>query len=269
MLKEDLQLWSPSNTFCFGANIHLMWSCSVLKRPFAKSRPAVSDWKWWLESDGLFHRADQNTFKWCSVVMVVVRIGSCRPKREEAAPIYRHHAQRTNMPKHIILAPCTRYQYTNIYYTSTAHLFLMLPVHIPQYTNKRCWACFTQQYQMHTTFTLNQFQAQSLLCIKESGMQDEILKKRLEPETKIVGIFWCKFFRADSNFANLKRILGLFLLIWGIFTKHYFFGAKFPRQKVLIFMFCMFRPWTIVIYTQSAPFFNYIIWNLGWPILNK
>ena len=107
---------------------------------------------------------------------------------------------------------------------------------------------------MHTTFILNQFQAQSLLCIKESGMQDEILKKRLEPETKIVGIFWCKFFRADSNFANLKRILGLFLSIWGIFTQHYFFGAKFPRQKVLKFMFCMFRPWTIVIYTQSALF---------------
>ena len=73
-------------------------------------------------------------------------------------------------------------------------------------------------------------------------MQDEILKKRLEPETKIVGIFWCKFFRADSNFANLKRILGLFSLILGVFTQHYFFGAKFPRQKVLIFMFCMFRP---------------------------
>ena len=163
MLKEDLQLWSPSNTFCFGANIHLMWSCSVLKRPFAKSRPAVSDWKWWLESDGLFHRADQNTFKWCSVVMVVVRIGSCRPKRVEAAP-----------------APCTTHQYTNMYYTGTMHkvpiyqyllyrhhaqgtnipiyiihLFPMLPVHIPQYTNKRCWACFKQQYQMHTTFILN------------------------------------------------------------------------------------------------------------------
>ena len=158
----------------------------------------------------------------------------------------------TNIP-----APCRKHQYTNIYYTSTTHLFLMLPVHIPQYTNKRCWACFTQQYQMHTTFILNQFQAKSLLCIKESRMQDEILKKRLEPETKIVGIFWCKFFRADSNFAYLKRILGLFLLIWGIFTQHYFFGAKFPRQKVLIFMFCMFRPWTIVIYTQSAPFFIY------------
>ena len=108
-------------------------------------------------------------------------------------------------------------------------------------------------------------------------LQDEILKTRLEPETKIVGIFWCKFFRADSNFANLKRILGLFSLIWGIFTQHYFFGAKFPRQKVLIFMFCMFRPWTIVIYTQSAPFFYLhtecmffcFIWNLGWPILKK
>ena len=124
--------------------------------------------------------------------------------------LYRHHAQGTNITIYITPATCTRHQYTNIYYIGTTHLFLMLPVHIPQYTNKRCWACFTQQYQMHTTFILNQFQAQSLLCIKESGMQDEILKKRLEPETKIVGIFWCKFFRADSNFANLKRILGLF-----------------------------------------------------------
>ena len=124
MLKEDPSTMITIQHFLLRCFIHLMWSCSVLKRPFAKSRPAVSDWKWWLESDGLFHRADQNTFKWCSVVMVVVRIGSCRPKREEAAPIYRHHAERTNIPICIIPAPCTRYQYTNIYYTST-HLTLL------------------------------------------------------------------------------------------------------------------------------------------------
>ena len=77
-------------------------------------------------------------------------------------------------------------------------------------------------------------------------------------------------------YRHLAQETNIPIYIIPVHTSHYFFGAKFPRQKVLISMFCMFRPWTIVIYTQSALFYLHtecmlfcFIWNLGWPTLKK